>query len=57
MLHHIHVLKKTEVTDQINFEEFYQIITAPRRYWWSISTNIISLTICFCIVLRVRCHS
>lgn len=32
MLHHIHVLKKTEVTDQINFEEFYTIITAPRRY-------------------------
>ena len=34
MLHHIHILKKTEVTDQINFEEFYTIITAPRKYWW-----------------------
>lgn len=32
MLHHIHILKKTEVTDEINFEEFYAIITAPRRY-------------------------
>jgi Ca2+-binding EF-hand superfamily protein len=32
MMHHIHVLKKTEVPNEINFDEFYEIITAPRRY-------------------------
>lgn len=32
MIHHIHVLKKTEEPNQINFEEFYSIVTAPRRY-------------------------
>ena len=33
MMHHIHILKKTEVPNEINFDEFYEIITAPRRYW------------------------
>jgi Ca2+-binding EF-hand superfamily protein len=32
MMHHIHVLKKTEEADSINFEEFYQIVTTPKRY-------------------------
>jgi hypothetical protein len=32
MMHHIHILKKTETPNEINFEEFYEIITAPRRY-------------------------
>ena len=32
MMHHIHILKKTEVPNEINFDEFYEIITAPRRY-------------------------
>ena len=28
MMHHIHILKKTEVPNEINFDEFYEIITA-----------------------------
>ncbi|CAD8184660.1 unnamed protein product [Paramecium pentaurelia] len=32
MIHHIHILRKTESPEQISFEEFYEIITAPRRY-------------------------
>lgn len=32
MIHHIHILRKTDEPDRISFEEFYEIITAPRRY-------------------------
>ncbi|KAM3126893.1 hypothetical protein pb186bvf_004404 [Paramecium bursaria] len=32
MIHHIHILRKTQDPQQINFDEFYEIITAPRRY-------------------------
>jgi hypothetical protein len=36
------VLKKTEVPNEINFDEFYEIITAPRRYWNHLSFKISS---------------
>lgn len=32
MIHHIHIIRKTDEPDRISFDEFYEIITAPRRY-------------------------
>ena len=33
MMHHIHVLNKTENKEEITFEEFYDIVS-KKLYWW-----------------------
>ena len=33
MMHHIHVLNRTEDKNNISFEEFYEIVT-KKNYWY-----------------------
>lgn len=33
MLHHTHILNKTESSSGFSFEEFYRIVTTPKKYW------------------------